>query len=180
MTSQTHIGWHTTMPDANIHPHPQHYQGLPYLATITIGKQVHTAVVDFVLDGDVHYYHIDNLGIANCSAFLIAVEQYHNSGASKQVPLSVFISSHNYGHVCSAGYRCAPLEDVKVVGFCPTHWFPTIKVKWRRLDLTTGAMTRSKTRRPADVIAAEKARKAANRAKRNLPPKDDNATNSCK
>lgn len=180
MILQTHIGWHTTMSDVNILPHPADYQGLPYLATITIGKQVHTAVVDFVLDGNVHYYHIDNLGIDHCSAFLLAVEQYHNSGASKDVPLSVFISSHNYGHVCAAGYRCVPLDECVVVGFCPTHWFPTIKVKWRRLDLTTGLMTKSKTRRPADVIAAEKARKAANKARRNAPPKAADALTLCK
>ncbi len=166
--SLTLTGLHTM---SNILPHPDDYQGLPYLATVSVGKLIHTAVVDFVLDGLVHYYHIDNLGIDSCSAFLLAVEEYHNSGASKNVPLSVFISANNYRHVCAHGYRTVSLDDAKIIGMCPTHWFPKMKVKWRRLDLRTGVMTKSKTRRPAEEIAAEKARKAANKARRGRPPK---------
>lgn len=164
------IGWLYTM--ANILPNPDTYQGLPYLASVQVGNQHHTAVVDFVLDGTIHYYHIDTLGVDNCSAFLLIVEAYYNSGASKLVPLSVYISANNYGRICTHGYRTMSLDDVTVTGLCPTHWFPKVKVKWVRKDLRTGQITKSKLRRPAEEIAADKARKAERRKQRGRPPKD--------
>lgn len=142
------------------HSHPDTYQGLPYLASITIGDKVQTAVVDFVMDDFIHYYHLDALDVTNCSAFLTAVEEYHNTGSSKLVPLSVFISSHNYSHVCAQGYRMAPLDVVaEVEGLCPHQWFQKVRIKWRRKDMVTGQVTASKHRRTemekeADRVAA--------------------------
>lgn len=152
-------------------PHSNTYTGLPYIALVSIYKDVHTAVVDFVLDGTIHYYHLDALGVDACSAFLVAVEQYHNTGMSKQVPLSVFLSANNYAHVCTHGYRMMTLDAVsKVEGLCPQQWFPKVKTKWRRKDMLTGQITSSKHRRSeeekeADRFAAE-AVKAARKAKR--------------
>ena len=161
---------------SNIQPHPDDYNGLPYLATITLSRGViHTAVVDFVLDGTVHYYYLDTLGVDNCSAFLLAVEEYHNSGASKNLPLSVYISANHYGHVCGHGYHSVTLDDCSIVGFCPTHWFPKTKVKWVRKDLRTGQITKSKHRRSPEEIAADKARKAERSKRRGRPPKESDA-----
>lgn len=142
--------------DTQFLDHPKEYNGPPYLAVVTLNKQVHTVVVDFIVKGNIHYYHLERLGYDVCGEFLKVVEEYHNSGASKHLPLSIYMSATNQDKVFSAGYQITPLEAVtSVVGMCPHHWFPNIKVKWRRIMLKTGEITKYTPRNSPKGLVVE-------------------------
>lgn len=136
--------------------HPATYTGLPYLAIVDYGRVQHTAVIDFVHDGQIHYVHLEALDFDSASAFLVAVEEYYATSA-RQLPLSVFLDKHNYNHVAANGWRSATTEAVEsVTGIAPHHWFHCAKVKWRRKDIATGQVTGSKNRRSREQIEADK------------------------
>ena len=137
--------------------HPEEYDGPPYLAVVTtLNKQVHTVVVDFIAKGNIHYYHPERLDYDVCGEFLKIVEEYHNSGASKRLPLSIYMAAMNQDKVFNVGYQITPLEVVvSVVGMCPQHWFPNIKVKWRRIVLKTGEITKYTPRNSPKGLVVE-------------------------
>lgn len=136
--------------------HPETYTGLPYLAVIDFGKYQHTAVIDFLHDGQLHYVHLEALDFDSASAFLVAVEEYYATSV-RQLPLSVFLNKHKYNHVAADGWRSAEVETIKsVVGPVPIHWFHCFKIKWRRMEVATGKITGSKNRRSTDQIEADR------------------------
>lgn len=140
----------------NFSSHPDTYTGLPYLAVIDFGKYQHTAVIDFVHEGLLHYVHLEALDFDSASAFLVAVEEYYATSA-KQLPLSVFLNKHKYNHVAAAGWRSAEVETIKsVVGPVSSHWFHCAKVKWRRMEVATGKITGSKNRRSTEQIESDR------------------------
>lgn len=142
--------------------HTESYTGLPYLATVYVGEEVHTAVVDFINDDHLAYYHLESMGIENSSKFLELVEVYHNTGKSLEVPLSIFLSQNHHDDEIVLVRRVVAVKVLdEVRGFCPVNWFPSTKTRWRRLSIDSGRITSSKHRRTqSERDADEKARLA--------------------
>jgi len=135
--------------------HSQDYSGLPYVTYVTLRGIERTVVVDYVTDGIIRYYDVEDLAYDKASAFLTAVEEYQATKA-REWPLSVFMSANGYSQQVSESYHQEELENISViVGPCPSNWYPTIKTTWKRLDVKTGEITRSKNRRSREEIARD-------------------------
>lgn len=132
--------------------HPTNYSGLPYMTYVTLRGEERTVVVDYVTNGIIHYYDVESLAFDKASAFLTAVEEYQATKV-RDWPLSVFMSANGYSVGIGDCYHIEALEEVSlVVGPAPSNWYPTVKTSWKRLDLKTGELTRSKNRRSREEI----------------------------
>lgn len=147
-------------------PHPSTYSGLPYLTDIITDSVEFTTVVDYAIKGIIHYYALELMTVSDASTFLTLVEDYQATKV-RQWPLSVYLSFNGYANQFECAYKMEKLDTItKVIGPVPTNWFNTIKVDWKRLDLTTNLITKSKHRRSKAEIEKEQKLKKERAAKR--------------
>ena len=118
-----------------IEPHPQEYNGYPFVTLVQYRKAPMLVIVDNATADYIHAFVLDMCGpegVDENQILEIATEWYHND--EKQHPISIEFSRLGVTHYTSRIYRSLSVEFIsRVIGPAPVYNMSEVKsVKRRR------------------------------------------------
>ncbi len=105
-------------------PHPDGYNGYPFLTLIRYNDENHLNIIDNVVNKQIIGYNLDlcaAAGIDELAVVKLAAEWFY-SERHKKIPLSIEFSRLGYASQMSTIIRCYPTEFVtRVIGPLPEY-----------------------------------------------------------